>query len=370
MRKVVDRINTVLPLVPLAERSFRYRPLLPAVLNLISIDFVLAAVSGAAELKGILHSLLILIRDGEHSLGSHSELGDRLDLLTSRPTPPESLSWFAQSLHAYIYQVYSKARLLLIRRPQQRHLPASTQVVRELVVADYWLVEQERLHKVDEVIDAMMRFSSVLGSTVVQLAIRCCRVALELEASYEHAEDPGSFRQSLKHGRTFLQQYVDDLRGCYETIEAGSLSEKLRLSALENIVHASARLTAIEDDPLGYIADEPSAESRGALVIDAVQRYADELEHASNDGAEADGGGLVDRVSRLDALAYHYFKRACLEGPTVAFGATDRHRRHLGRATEHLRAAKSLLDSDSHLARTYHGRIVAMHWDLIERMTH
>lgn len=366
MREVVERINESLPLMPPADKSFRYRPLLPAVLELVSIDRLVEPVLDA-ELRYILSSLLTIIRNGEHGIVKHSELGRKLGALTAQAAPREPLSWLAQSLHAYVYQAYGKARLLVMR--QQRHFPAHAQLIRDLVVADYWLIE-ERLHKVDEVVDNIVRLPSLANPQALQLAIRCCRVALELEASYEHAEDPGSFRQSLRHGRSCLQQYLEDVRSCYEAAPVSALPERLRFSVLENLVHAGARLTVTDDDPLGDIADLPSSGGTPSRPVDAVQKYADELERECSDSAEADKAPMVDRASRFDTLAYYYFKRACLEGPAVAFGVTSRQRRHLDRAKEHLRAAKRILEAEpGSVAQAYRSRLVAMHWDLIERMT-
>jgi hypothetical protein len=367
MKDLVERINAVLPPVPSAPKNSRYRPILRSILEVLPAETFVEDIS-KSKLKNLTTRLLRLIRENRHSIPPSSQIGKELEELNEPALMRDPVVALVQSLYAYIYQAYDKALALVLQR---RGLPGAAQLLRLLLIADYWLLQHERLHKVDEQFAAMLKLDCTNRGTQIQLALVNARVELDLEASYEHNEDPASFRRSLKGGQGCLREYWEELQRCFDSMEADEeVARGLYWAACLNLVHASARLTATTHD---YDVDDTGQEAQPAAdgtPLICAEKYVRQLELYIAQQEEPNAQDTVELVAVHDALGYYYFKKACMTQTAMGFGSASKLDPFFSVAESHLRAATELVERDrSNFDGSSQRALVTAHLELLERLS-
>lgn len=206
------------------------------------------------------------------------------------------------ALQAYIFNDFRKSRILLPRRVLER-LRGTSRVIACLVVADSWLLDAQRLRKVDEVMQDVL--NAVIGEApAVRLAVLNALLGVELDAADEQGENPETFRRSLQ-GELMLEKRLGDVVRCHATLVREPLDANLSISVANNVVYGTAKLAFID----GESEEEPGVvehRAREALGHSSVREFVSLLEarHRLN----------PDRVEYLDTLAYYWFKLSVLDG--------------------------------------------------------
>jgi len=364
MKAAVDRVNAVLPPLRAVARLWRYRPLLKCMLGIIPPSTLAADIPAPAG--PAIQSLLRQIAEEKPSAG------DQAQTVRGLMGADDAPAWLLSALDAYLHQWPGKARGLVL--PLGKNLTGLSQVVRHLILADYFLLEHESLRKVDEQFALLLRLPAISRASSVRLALFNLRVQLDLESSYEHGEDPTSFRRNESEPGGCLQAYSQELREEYESFK-GKLEESLRRAVATSLVHACSRLTYFDqdeeyEDVQDGEFDDGEVENRRAptsfeLAVEKLNQalpLVAELERWCDEDAP-EGFGAVEVASWHDAIGYHYFKQTCGCMAKRKSPAVDEASRYLKAATTHFAQAKGLLDQKD----GFELRTVQAHLDLIER---